>query len=553
MARDVEFNYTASDKTGAAATSVERRFKKTAESVKKDSDKLGDGIGKSLVQGIEKFSPKLASTLTDTLSGVSEASGPLLAVGIAAAAPLIGATLSAAIIGGAGIGGVIGGVLLAAKDPRVQAAGKALGTNLMSSLQQDAAVFIGPVLSAIGQIKGGFDGIRPRIQSVFNNSSQYVQPLVSGVVKAVDGISRGFEALVSKAGPVIGALSDSFGTLGSAVGDALENIAGGAPDAASAIRDLTNFLAGAIEVVGGTVRALTEMYGVISFIPHKLVDFGNGLKDLISPANKVGTFVDRVATNVGQAGAAASDAAGPIQTFTDKVDNLASEGRNLFDSTTNVGDAIDRFRDALKKNGKTLDENTTKGRANRTALSNLAGALVAQYDATVKVNGEGAKSNTVARDNRTAFVKLATQLGLSKTAAGELASKMGLIPAKKNTSFTANTHDAAARIQALKDQIAALKNKTITLTVARRVTGSSASDSALAAALRKQNFAASGSFAFAGGSDGVSRTGGPAEVKVTSTINNRIDLNGRPFFDYADRTSSAAVSRSNYRQKVGKR
>lgn len=557
MARDVEFNYTASDKTGPASQSVVRTMRKTGEQVKKDQDKLNSDFAKSVVKLAEGVSPKLAASLTQSFAGAADAGGPLLIAGVAAAAPLIGATISAAVIGGVGIGGVIGGVLLAAKDPAVQAAGKTLGDNLTKSLQADAQPFVKPLLAGIDEVQAKFDQIQPRLQRIFANSSKFLDPLLGGVLRFVDATSAGVDSLIANAGPVMDELGDDIGRLGEAAGHFLSTVGGGSKGAALALQNLTSGIVGIINVTGPVIRGLTEVYYWVDKL--HVLDVLNpaallvhGFQDM-KAAFDDGTFtgqLQKATAGISSVGVQAAAAAGPIENFTEKVDRLASAGRGLYDSTTNVGKAVDTFKQSLKDNGKTLDANTEKGRANRDALSGLASSLVANYDAYVKVNGEGRNADKVAAANRQSFITLAEKLKLSSSQANTLANQLGLIPAKKQTDYYANTHDAAARVKALQDQINGTKGKTVTLTVV--TVHKSKGGQTLYGNQGAQDYDARNSFTFANGDPG-GRTDPARPVEVTSTVENSLYLDGRLIYGTTARQIRASSKRDAWRQKVGRR
>jgi hypothetical protein len=171
------------------------------------------------------------------------------------------------------------------------------------------------------------------------------------------------------------------------------------------------------------------------------------------------------AAAVSQYADATANAQGPIQSMADSSLNAAAATRNLFDAATNVAEAEDKLRDSIKKNGSTMDAHTKKGQANRDALSGVVGELNASYKAYVAVNGEGSKSNKVLSSNYNSFIKTATGAGISASAARGYARQLGLIPPKKQTDFTANTHDAAGRIAALQDKVNGLHGKSIQVTI----------------------------------------------------------------------------------------
>jgi phage-related tail protein len=117
--------------------------------------------------------------------------------------------------------------------------------------------------------------------------------------------------------------------------------------------------------------------------------------------------------------------------------------------------AIDDATKAVKDNGKTLDINTEKGRANRTALNNIAAAANAQ---TKAMDDAGASNVAVAKKaetSRAAFIKVARQMGLSKTAAEALATSLINIPnVSREAKLTANKKDLDAKLAAAKRELA---------------------------------------------------------------------------------------------------
>lgn len=413
--------------------------------------------------------------------------GPASVSMIAPLAPLIGAVISAGVIGAAGVGGVVGGVLLASKDPRVKEAGTALGQNLLGQLKKDADVFVAPVLANITKIESAFGGMNGDIKKIFSGSSSFLNPLVNGVLGGVKGILGGIASLVSKGRPVIDALGQSFTTIGKAVGSALTTIAGGSKSAAAALNDFANDLAVVIKGIGWAVRGLTELYNAM-MLPTRLetnwyFKWKTGIDYTIAKTPVATAAVDALSGVLPglahltlSAGEAAGKAGMQMQTYADAMDEAASKGRGLYDSQIDVAQAVADAEKALKTNGKTLDLNTQKGRDNSKALSDVAGKLVANYDAYVKVNGEGGAAAGIAAHSRAQFIKLAESFGKSAGEAADLATQMGLLPANKKTNFYANTHDAQARIDALKDSIGGVHGKTVTVHVS--VTGLEKLDSA---------------------------------------------------------------------------
>lgn len=559
MARDVEFNVTADDDTGAALASAERSFAASQKRIRETSKSNSKGIGSDLVSEGGKSAAKLSDTIKDKLGVAGVSGGQLLGVGLAAAAPAIGAIISAAVIGGAGIGGVIGGVALAARDPRVKSAAADLGDSILGQLTTDAAPFVEPVLRNIAKVQVAFQGMNDRIKRIFSTSSGFLDPLVDGAIGAVNGILRGVDALVSKAAPVIKSFGQAFTTIGDAVGDALTTISGDSEDAASSIDVLANATATLIRGAGQLVRGLTELYGVVSFIPSKIRDasmaivgWDESVHQSVPTASAAAEIQKQLQKITLSTGEAAGKAGQQMTTYADTMADASSKGRSLYDSQTAVAEALATAKKALDDNGKTLDINTEKGRANRTVLSSVADKLTANYQAYVKVNGEGAGAARIAENNRAKFITLATSFTKSKTEAGKLADTMGLLK-PKTINFYANTHDAAARVDALKSKINAVHGKTVSIGVQIAQSQLNRVNNTLARLGGGLYSASPGWAAVDTGAGAVSRVGGPDPVSVFANVESRLYLDGALIDQRVFQQVQARSDRDAWRQHTGRR
>ena len=124
--------------------------------------------------------------------------------------------------------------------------------------------------------------------------------------------------------------------------------------------------------------------------------------------------------------------------------------------------AIDGMTEALKANGKTLDVNTEKGRANKSALNSMATASLSYIEALIGSGAETSKIVGTTERARAEFVKAATAMGMSKKAAEDLASSYGLVPSEVKTTITApgvseargSVEDFRARLSTLPKDVA---------------------------------------------------------------------------------------------------
>jgi hypothetical protein len=418
----------------------------------------------------EKIGRSLFSSLSEGFQGVSKAQ--FLAPLAAAAAPVVGAVISAAVIGGAGVGGVIGGVLLAARDPRVKSAGTQLGQTLLGDLQQDAAPFVAPLLASIGKVEARFNLMGARISQIFSQSSDFLGPLTNGILDAVDGIMRGVGALISNAGPVIKALGQSFSILGDSVGKALTTISGDSEDAASALTVLAKASGQAIVATGYLVRGLTEVYGVISFLPSKISGASVAFGDFVGVGDRAhksisGTVTATAGAVIGlqKLGSAASAAVHPVRDLDKAQADAARSARSLYASEVDAAQATADATKTIKENGKQLSLTSAKGRENRQALISVASAYVRVHDDAVAANGEGRKSAQVAATNQAAFVRLAEKAGYSASQARNLARSLGLIPTRRETQIRADTSQAEAKARRIKALLAGIHSRTVSVNV----------------------------------------------------------------------------------------
>lgn len=124
--------------------------------------------------------------------------------------------------------------------------------------------------------------------------------------------------------------------------------------------------------------------------------------------------------------------------------------------------ALDDAQESAKKNGKTLDLNTAKGRANRAALNDIAKAANDQTDAMLKSGRSNVSVAKTAETARAGFIRIATQMGLSKAQATALAKSLIDIPnVSRKAKLEADKKDLDAKLADVRRQ---LRDKNLTAT-----------------------------------------------------------------------------------------
>jgi hypothetical protein len=483
----------------ADATTVEVKIKtdRAASELAKFKKLLGDVGGEAGgEETAEKFAVGFSSKIGPLLAKAPV--GPAVLAAAVAAAPAVGALMSAAVIGGAGIGGVIGGLMLVKDDPRIQTAGKALGEKLLGTLKADAEPFVQPVLQSISKIETRFGQANTRIQDIFGKSSNFMGPLVDGALNGVDEILRGIQALITKGKPVIDALGNSFTIIGTSIGNALTTVSGGSENAASALTVLAKAVGGAIEVTGYLVKGLTDLYGIISFIPGKIHEFsvfmGQNLGIVEDSGRAAGVaaaetskLVQALLTNADAAVAAARANGLYVATAADvkaqqdavtlaqdnfnrsltamqpaggratqvaeglrkAIQSLTSAQMGAIDANEAYEASWDSLSESIKTNGRSLNIHTAAGRSNRDALESVAQATRDAYIADI-ASGVAIGTATKKHDQRIAALKEeAKRNHLNKTETDKLVDTYGSIPKGKQTKLVVAGVDQV--VQALKD------------------------------------------------------------------------------------------------------
>jgi hypothetical protein len=154
-----------------------------------------------------------------------------------------------------------------------------------------------------------------------------------------------------------------------------------------------------------------------------------------SNAKQLGDAVSGTASSLNQGASAAESLANALDHLNNKLERRSA--------ARDYQAAIDDFTKGLKENGKTLDINTEKGRANQAALDNIAATasrLVSTLHGTAKV-----AALTQARHD---FVDAASKILGSRDAAQQLANKLGLLnKTTRNPTITADDRRAQGAIQ----------------------------------------------------------------------------------------------------------
>jgi phage-related protein len=212
------------------------------------SGELGDDAAK----GGHDSGGFFASNFTKTVLG---GLGGTLITGISsimATLPALGA------IGGVGL--VAGlGAMVASKIPGVAAQFKALGTQVMGTLEQAVRPMLPFITGVVKQIGGFVQSIGPELSSMFKAVGPMLQPLVSGLEGLVKGVLPGLSAILKAAMPAVQAFAQVLAGLGKNLGGLFSALAPAVTAGASAMKSLFGALGPLLPMIGQVAGIFAKM------------------------------------------------------------------------------------------------------------------------------------------------------------------------------------------------------------------------------------------------------------------------------------------------------
>lgn len=336
------------------------------------------------------------------------------------AAPLIGATINAALLTGIGAGGIAAGVVLALRDPAILRASGDLGGHILKDLTDAAVPFKSQLLSAFSIFDQSWSKIAPNISGMFDKLAPKVSMLAAGFGLAFEKAIPGIEKAVTASLPLIDALVENLPAMGEAANMFFESLAEGGPGAAKALKVVLLEVEVIIVAIGKTIEYLGKMYDAFAKVAQATGEFlgfadeGKSIARTLDTTTHSASYLEQTINGVivrtenakstmddmGTVGGSAfvgldqkmRDALSTIErlnkAFDEQLNKMLSEDEALIRYEKSVDDLTESF----KKNGKSLDENTDKGRHNREAVLNIIEAMQTQRDAAIRA-GNGTKES----------------------------------------------------------------------------------------------------------------------------------------------------------------
>lgn len=469
---------------------------------------------------------------TGTMAGGSFSTGMIRAASpvIVATAPLLGASMAGGIVAGLGVGTIGLGIALALQDPAIAAEAKATGADIGNTLKGAAVPFKAELLAVFADARGAFARWAPELRGLFSDASRLMRPLSTSLINVADRILPSVHRAVANAEAPVNALRMGFEGIGDAIGDSFDTLSEDADEGASALTDLTMAVENLIRTSTGIVHFAAQVKGVgdqmdvaadkgrywleessgfadifrhygkqldltadgfkagsVQAEAYKRATLGvgqaadfavlktAGMTDAqITQADASGRYrasLDQAAGGLNAVRGAANGAIPGVRSLREILDDLTGEAISSEQANIRLEQAIDDATGAAKRNGKGIDENNPKQRANRQALIGIADAA---HGAAAKIyaqTGSQEAANVASERGRKKFLEVANSMGVEKGEAIALANKLFGIPnVKKDVKI--NDTQAQAALAAIKHGIATVQGKTVTVTVKYETRGS---------------------------------------------------------------------------------
>jgi hypothetical protein len=385
---------------------------------------------------------KMASGLIDSMESASKEFVPYLVIGAAAAAPEIGAAVNAGVLLGLGAGGIAAGIALAARDPEVAAAGKAVGQHVLEGLTEAAESFKEPVINSVNILGSAFDRLQPRIQAIFSGLAPHVEQLATGIAGLFDRIGPGLQQAFTAAGPILDELAVQLPRLGSAMSSFFSSIAAGGPGATLFFRDLLTATEGSIIGIGKLIEGLSKLYELTSRIPglggafqalgKAIGDSGDKGKkamfDLTSGSGSAKGGIDLVA----QSARAAERA---VAALAKSSEQILGEWLSVDQANIALSQSFLDLKSSVEQNGKSLDSTSAKGLANQSALLAVASAAETAREKNIAGGQSAAYANQQYEAQIGTLFQNAATLGFNAQQVEALIGKYRNVPGDVSTNI----------------------------------------------------------------------------------------------------------------------
>jgi hypothetical protein len=466
--------------------------------LKKSGEFGGTLFGSGLLGAIK--TPVLGPAIVATLGAV-----------VATTLPAVGAIAGTGLVAGFGAGLAGLGLVFAAKSEDVQKKWQQTTAAMGADMQLFAKPYEATLTHAADVADRTFGRFAPSLKRSFAETapvvSRFVDDVGDGLAElepAVQPLSEAFQAVLTSLGPAIQSAIRSVSTGLQKLADSVKKNPDALADTVKGIGDVVNSaldLLAVLNDVNGQFKTLTggtslvtavfrglqaalmpllfpfaELSVSLSLLNKWTKPVGDGFQYTATSAQEAATATGYWTQGLSKAQLAAMGITGATNGAGTAAENLTTKYnrqkaatdaliQSLFRlqnlalglSGAQIGyqQALDAATASVKENGRTLDINTEKGRANRTALNGLAQSANQQTQAMIESGKGTVAAAQSAESSRSNFIRLATQMGVGSAEAKRMAQQLIAIPNVTRTAkLQANKKDLEQKLAEAKTELA---------------------------------------------------------------------------------------------------
>lgn len=357
------------------------------------------------------------------------------------AAPAIASAIAGAVTLGIASGAVGAGIMIAAKDPEVAGAAKAVGAQIGDALGEDiGAAFKPEVRAALSFAQTEFRSLRPELRGLGRDAAQMVEPFTKGVVSGGKILVGSLRDAVADAEPLAELAGEHIPAMASALGGVIEDLASASESSADTLDSVLTFLEGSLMVTGEVLKGLAMFQQVFGGIGQA---WGTIMGD--DEDEKTTAWADSLgslAHKLDEAGGAASKTKGEVRDLASQIKAMDEIMRSVHDANISAAEATIAYKDSLLQAKEAADGSRKVSADEETALLNLAKA---SNDTTAALERQGASTADLAASTssaRKSFVAVAMQMGFTEEQAEALADSYLDVPGLVKTDVNLNKAQA---------------------------------------------------------------------------------------------------------------
>jgi hypothetical protein len=372
---------------------------------------------------------------------------------------------------------ILGGVVIAAMvaiaaktSDAVQSAFSNAFRPIGTQVKGFAQAAMGPLVLAARDFGNAWNDIGPQVKSMFELMADSIRPLARGLTGFLSAAMPGLNEALRNAGPIIRQFARDLPAVGREFGEMFAQMSRG-QGVMKGMRLFMMVLAGTFRLLGNTVHGLAVGFDFLTrngermtrFLSHlPLIGLVAGpIADVLGTINDAGreaaartgdvaAGADDMAVSSARAAQATGNLAKQIAALNDQLEASAQKMLGLDNARLAFNQGLIDLKKSFQENGRSLNDFTEKGIANRTMLNQqielamrARAAFIEQNSATLGVAEATRQANAIFGQNVAAIQAVMRAAGFTQAQIQAMTDKwMAWVntPANVNKSSTITTY-----------------------------------------------------------------------------------------------------------------